>query len=486
MSISSTDEGLLTTEKVFRLNVKSGKCVAVGVINSHVIDIAMNAHPCCICQKREAHFLCFCSEARLCDVCIATHLLQNQLIQHRTTTLQSSDYIPSPSQPSASLASARDLIQKEIRHLDDFQADIQTQFQQNRTRLITEIDRTFEELSQETNVQINSIREELKLCLAQTEESSPEQALGLVRRAASGASHLLNLSFEFKHVELPGVIRKACNYIVGYAQGPAFTSHLYKFFGGANSVGMFNTLTEQFELKTVAIKFAHNACWCAAPSGEILVTGGSMTGRSRSTVLSYHPATGEVHTIAPMLIARRSHASICSTNYCYVFGGVLDEDRISLCECYILSKGVWSSLQQMKERRAYHGVCQYNDMLMICGGGETSSCESYSPETGEFRFLQFPDMGFTEATSALQFKGELLIFHGNFSGKVSRIDPETCLGNEEKQLCYGNSWSNCAPLLTKDFVYLLRSDSVFKYSLVTGESSYVSRLAKTAKRREFD
>ena len=448
----------------------------------------MNSHPCSVCQKRETHFLCFCSEARLCETCIATHILQNPLIQHRTTAIPAGDFFPAQSPPSPSLASAKELLQKEVTRLETFQTEVLGQFQRLRAHYVTEVDRTIGELSREIDTKATQLREELQMYLEQTSKAPlPEPASGLLRRAAAGVDKLLTLSLEFDQVDIEATLRKSCVCTVAYVQGPSLDSHLYKFFGGSGVAGLFDATTEQFEQHSVGVKFAHNACWCATPSGEILVTGGSLTGRSRSTVLSYNHSSGEVSELAPMLIARRSHASICSGDYCYVFGGVLDEDRISLCETLNLNKGVWSGLQQqMKERRAYHGVCQYADVIVICGGGETSSCEVFSPATGEFRLVVLPDMGLTEAASVLPIGNSLLIFHGNFSGHVSRLDPQSGVGTEERELCYGNSWSNCAPLQVKDTVYLLRSDSIFKYNSVTGESSYVIRLAKTAKRRDYD
>lgn len=450
--------------------------------------IMMNAHPCSVCQKRDAHFLCFCSEARLCETCIATHILQNPLIQHRTTAIQASDLLPTLNKPSNSLASARELVQKEVLRLETFQAEVLAKFQGLRTHYVSEVDRTIAGISLEIDTQIARLRKELTMFEGQsTEISLSEQTSSLLRRVAAGADALLTLSLEFNQVDIEAALRKSCVYTVDYVQGSAPSSHLYKFFGGSGVAGLFDAATEEFEQHSVAVKFAHNACWCTTPSGEILVTGGSLTGRSRNNVFAYNHSSGSVNELAPMLIARRSHASICYGDYCYVFGGVLDEDRISLCESLNLNKGMWSGLQhQMKERRAHHGVCQYADQLIICGGGETSSCEVFSPATGEFRLLVLPDMGLTEAASVLPVGSSLLIFHGNFSGHVSRLDPQSGAGTEIKELCYGNSWSNCAPLLVNDTIYLLRSDSIFKYNSTTGESTYVIRLAKTAKRREYD
>lgn len=446
----------------------------------------MNAQPCSVCQKREAQFLCFCSEAQLCDVCIATHILENPQIQHKTTALPTSDL--SPPRPSLSLSSSKELVYREARRLEAFQTEVTGQFQRLRTYYVTEVDNTLQALLREIDLQIAQLREDLRVCLESTEETlKPPVASELWRRATAGVEKLLTLSLDFKEVNIAATLRKSCAYTIGYVQGPSLASHIYKFFGGSTSVGLFNVVSEEFEQSTVPIKFAHNACWCATPNGQVLVTGGSITGRSRNTVLSYNPASGEINDLAPMRIARRSHASICSNDYCYVFGGILDEDRISLCESFHLGKGVWSGLeQQMKERRAYHGACECAGLLVVCGGGETSSCEVLSPMTGEFRLVELPNLGLMEAACALSVGDSVLIFHGNFSGLVSRFDPNTGVGKEEHQLCYGNSWSNCPPLLVRDTVYLLRSDSIFKFHTVTGRSSYVIRLTKTIKRREYD
>jgi len=448
----------------------------------------MSANSCSVCLKREAQFLCFCSEARLCDECIVTHLLQNPQIQHRPTALPASDLLPAQPRPSLSLASTKELLHKEGRRLEAFQTEVSAQFQRLQAHYVAEVGNTIEAISREIDLQIAQLREDLRVCLESTGETLlPPQTLELWRRATAGVEQLLALSLDCKEVDIAGVLRKSLTCSVGCVQGPSLASHLYKFFGGSGSVGLFNAATGVFQLSTVPVKFAHNACWCAAPSGQVLVTGGSITGRSRNSVLSYNPATGEINDLAPMLVARRSHASICSNDFCYVFGGILDEDRISLCESLHLGKGAWSGLEQrMKQRRAYHGACECAGLLVICGGGETSSCEVLSPRTGEFRLVELPDLGLMEAASALCVGDSILIFHGNFSGLVSRFEPKTGVGKEEQQLCYGNSWSNCPPLCLTDTVYLLRSDSIFKFNTATGQSSYVIRLAKAVKKREYD
>ena len=440
-----------------------------------------------MCQKREARFLCFCSEVGLCDSCIATHLLQNPLIQHKTTSLLAGDLLPSQPRPGLSLSSAKEIIQREAQRLEAFQAEATARLQHFRSLYITEVNSTFDKLSLETDSLIAQLREDLRKCVEDVEEKQTiPQASVVWSRAITGVESLLTLSLELQEADISAVIIKSCAYTISYTTGPSLSSHLYKFFGGSGSVGLFDAGTGEFEQSTVPVKFAHNACWCATPSGQVIVTGGSITGRSQNTVLSYNPATGKISELATMQIARRSHASICSSDYCYVFGGVLDEDRISLCERFHLGKCEWSVLEQMKERRAYHGACECADLLVICGGGETSSCEVFSQVTGEFSRVELPDLGLMEAASALSVGNNVLIFHGNFTGKVSNFDPKTGVGTEERQLCYGNSWSNCPPLQFRDTVYLLRSDSIFKYNTVTGQSAYVLRLTKTVKRKEYE
>ena len=286
---------------------------------------------------------------------------------------------------------------------------------------------------------------------------------------------------------MASLIRQSLVLSLQYSELKTEPPRLYKFFGGANCVTPFNISREICEKQsTVNQKFLHNSCWCLTPAGEVIITGGSLTGHSRNNALSYSPLTGAVQDLEPMNIARRSHASVCHQEHCYVFGGILEEEKISLCERYDSVTKLWSSLPQMKERRGYLGACVFRNLVVVCGGAENSSCEVFDPAEMQFRLISIPQIDLSDVASLITIDDSILVFHGNFNGEVSRLYPLTSQATKEAAFCYGNSWSSCAPVQSGDNVYVLRSDSVFRYSLSTRTSAYVLRIAKAVKRRDYE
>ena len=463
----------------------------------------MNDHLCSICQTVQPEFICFCSEVRLCGNCISRHLLAQPSLSHRPLPLASRELIQSfrmqiqdfkdvpMGEVRRSESGKRLIIEREMRRLVCFQSEALLQLQRIKVHYEAEIAKTVEEISLRVHEETLKLSEDLEKALSDLSDKnpSPSSATPILNRLESMNTEedLLLLSLEVKPVDLSACLRQAMAFTIGFVELKRDTPKLYKFFGGSNSVSVFDGEKETFEKMAVSSqKFLHNSCWCVMPSGEVVITGGSLTGRSRNSTMLFSSTTSEIQDLEPMTIARRSHASLYYQGGCYVFGGVLDEEKISLCERYDWESGTWSSLPQMKERRAYHGCCVYNNLLFVCGGGETSSCEVFDPSTKEFSLTPLPQNDFSDVASIMPIGESIYVFHGNFNGEVSRLCPQSGQVLVENKLCYGNSWSSCAPILVGDTVFMLRSDSIFKYNVTTGCSSYVLRLAKAVKRREYE
>ena len=381
----------------------------------------------------------------------------------------------------------RTIIEKELRRLQNFHTDSLIQLQRVKVHYEAEIAKTIDNLSESLSMEISKLTVSLQRCLSDLSDQTPSPCFpaDYLQRleAMSEDDELLSVAMEVTQVDLAAVLRQSVSFRMEFREQKQASTKLYKFFGGSNAIGYFDTENETYEKQiTSSQKFLHNSCWCTAPSGDLIITGGSLTGHSRNTVTSFSPVTGALQDLEPMSVARRSHASVCSDGFCYVFGGVLDEEKISLCERYDLKEGRWNALPRMKERRAYLGCCEYKGVIVICGGAETSSFEVFNPAEMTFQLYSVPHIDLADVASLVPVGDSILIFHGNFNGEVSRLHPIT----KENKLCYGNSWSSCAPLLHRGTVYFLRSDSVFKYDLNSGQSSYVLRMAKAVKRREYE
>lgn len=446
---------------------------------------------CDLCGKQPPTFLCFCVEAKVCRDCISSHLLASPATLHKPVPLDSLELIEmlrAESRPAvhseevkeepASCTPERLLLQKELERLEAFQAKTLLELQSLREVLERQVAAVIEELTESVKSQMQSLQAQLQQRLSAIESSTVSE--GCL------PDQLLTLSLAVREVDMAAVVKGCFGLVMerkAMAPKPESTI-LYKIFGGSNSVGVFEAATETHERTLNApLRFFHNCCSCECPTGEIYITGGSLTGRSRNDVMVFSPATSQGRELKPMQISRRSHASLFAGQILYVFGGLLDEERISLCERYLPETDTWQSLAQMQERRAYLAACEFKDKVYIGGGAERSSCEIYDPAQDSFVLVEAPHSAIQDNCCMMSLSDSILLFHGNFRGDVTRYIPATGKFIREKEMCVGNSWSSCPPVCVGTTIYMLRSDSIFKYQVENGVSEYVLRMAKVAKRR---
>lgn len=458
----------------------------------------MSESLCYLCHSQPPTFVCFCTEVQVCQSCISSHLLDNPAIGHKPVPLNFQDLIQAlrserkekepitdPLSRQRAREEKRSLLRKETERLSTFQTEVLLSLQTIRIRLERQVAATMEEIALCLTAQTEAISARLKQMTADEEESASPSARDF--NSSDLTEELLRLTFELKEVELAPIIKSNLKVLVELRDLAAErhqSSLLYKVFGGSNSVGVFDAKTEK-HVKTLSasIKFYHNSCSCESPDSRLYITGGSLTGRSRNEVYSYSPATNTAQELASMHIARRSHCSVFAGQYLYVFGGLLEEDRLSLCERYRPETDTWEDIAQMKERRAYLSCCEYKGNIYIGGGSERSSIERYDMHKDQFTLIPVQHIAVEDNCCMLALAESILIFHGSFRGEMTKYDPATERFTREAEMCVGNSWSSCAPVLVDRTVYMLRSDSVFKYALDSGESAYVLRMAKIVKKR---
>lgn len=458
----------------------------------------MSESLCYLCHNQPPTFVCFCTEVQVCKSCISSHLLDNPSIGHKPVPLNFQDLIQAlrserkekdttadPQSRQRAREEKRSLLRREIERLTSFQTEVLLSLQTIRMRLERQVAATMEEIALGLTTQTEAISARLKQMAADDEELASPSAQDF--NSSDFAEELLRLTFEVKEVELAPVIKSSLKVLAELRDLSAErhqSSLLYKVFGGSNSVGVFDAKTEK-HIKTLSasIKFYHNSCSCESDNSHLFITGGSLTGRSRNEVYSYSPANNTAQEVASMHIARRSHCSIFAGQYLYVFGGLLEEDRLSLCERYRPETDRWEDVAQMKERRAYLSCCEYKGNIYLGGGSDHSSIERYDLHKDQFTLIPVPHNAIEDNCCMLALPDTILLFHGSFRGEVTKYDPASERFTREAEMCVGNSWSSCPPVLVNRTVYMLRSDSVFKYALDSGESAYVLRMAKIVKKR---
>lgn len=457
---------------------------------------AINDSLCALCRVAQPAFICFCVETLLCTKCISQHILAWPGMDHKPIPISAANVLesqyatshpatgtPSPAQWKLHL---KHTLQSEQNRLQDFVSNALFQLQCARRGWQEQIARICDEHALAIGEKAEQLGKEIQQCLLDLEnvDLKPWMETPIYKRLEKlrRDEELLKLSFSIHHFDLIPLFKQAVSYVITYDSQSGSPTLLYKLFGDTNLVGVFDVRTETYSKQIVAsAKFLHNSCWTLVDDGDLLITGGSHTGKSHNDVLLLQPISGSVTMHEPMQRARRSHCAVWHSSLCFVFGGIMEQQSLSSCEAYSIRERRWRFLPQMKERRAYLGCSAHRQLIVIAGGGETSSLEIFDTERLEFQLVPAPHFDLLDNVSIMTLDDYVLIFHGNFQGRVSRYHPESGALEPLHYLCYGNSWSSTQPLVFKDCIYLLRSESVFRYDLASGVSAYLTRLARAFK-----
>lgn len=447
----------------------------------------MSQAKCQICHNQQPAFLCFCREVQVCQSCISSHLLDDPAVGHKPVLLNLQNLTQAlqaakedkedPANPQSSKRSQSEkcaLLRREMERLTSFQTDVLLSLQALRIRLERQVAIAIEEVC----LRLTSQAEAILVRLRQAENEENRDSRGGQNSNSSDFAEVLSLTFEAKEIDLAALIKNSVRAQAELMGRAAESRFLYKVFGGSNSIGVFDiTAEKQVNPLAASVQFFHNSCSCESPDRHLFITGGSLTGRSRNEVYRYSPAWNTVQQLAAMQMARRSHCSLFIGKWMYVFGGLLEEDRLSLGERYSPDTDCWERIAHMKERRAYLSCCEYRRYIYIAGGCDRPSIEKYDTDKDSFTLI--PMAGVQDSCSLLAQADLIWLFHGSFRGEVTAWDPATDRFSKKAEVCVGNSWSSCAPVAVDGTVYLLRADSVFKYDLASGASEYVVRMTRS-------
>jgi hypothetical protein len=381
----------------------------------------------------------------------------------------------------------RKSLESELERLQEFRRSALLQLQEVRAHWLEEINRATSEIEQIVKSKCEAISKELMQCISDLDDlaPSPDVSETIAALTHSAGESVLDLSIDLRPLDLSTLIKQFVSLSLDFTK-PAQEKYLYKFFGGLGTVSYFDPGTEKIiSTAKTPEKFLHNACWIAAPTGEIYITGGSLMGRSKDCALIFTTKEETIAALPSMKTPRRSHTSVYLCAKLWVFGGICDEQQLSLCESIAVNAEHWLALPPMKSARAYLGSTVYREKVYLAGGSDISGVEVYDPASNLFTFL--PLAGLTEACSLIALEDSITILHGNTQGEALSFTPSDQECRRIAPVCHGFSWSNCPPLLYKDALYTLRSDSIFKLDMTTFKSNYVLWITKSGKkRRELD
>jgi N-acetylneuraminic acid mutarotase len=125
-----------------------------------------------------------------------------------------------------------------------------------------------------------------------------------------------------------------------------------------------------FELEEYSPRTHQAACTLA--DGSLILTGGSIGGRSVQDSYRFDPATGRISSIAPMSCPRAGHATVALDSGIVLVLGGISERFLDSVEAFDPQADSWNSLPSMASARANFSVCiAYNAILLIGGENET-------------------------------------------------------------------------------------------------------------------
>lgn len=378
-----------------------------------------------------------------------------------------------PYAQSSAKSPLADPISRELLRLEEFQTHALEQLKQVKELWLAEVTRAIAEIEGLIREKCSALAEDIIKGTGDVEELAPSP--GLER---------LDLNIDLKPLDINSLLKQFVNLTLEYAQPPAINSYLYKFFGSQNSIARFDVRCEDVsDTFHSTERFLHNAAWLVTATGDVYITGGSLMGKSKEDALVFRPDSNTTSSLKGMQSPRRSHAMVQWTSRIYVFGGVCEEKKLAHSEYYEEGTEVWSRCSDLICPRAYHGAAVHRNYVYIAGGAEAAGLERLLPSSGAMELLSL-DTPLVESCSILSLDDSLLLLHGNYQGQVLQIHPETGSVLRISHMCHGNSWSNCSPIRHNDYVYMVRSDSVFRLDVATLQSAYVTRLGRAAKRRQ--
>lgn len=419
----------------------------------------MDRSICAECGRRPSLFICFCAQTELCSGCLSVHITRKPGVFHQTVPLDSGALV------------------QEMKAQEGQKQDLERRKEELRAEL-ERVEGLQEKALEELELVKRQWVEEIEKATAQIAALVRERCEEVTSQLQASLSHLdLDPAPSLDSLELPSL--DLSSLLASLQPQGQSQCTLYKFFGGQNWVGLFDTHGERMaEIRHTEERFLHNACWAVDDHGDVYVTGGSLMGSSRKDVFSYNPASNQLSRQASLCTARRSHTSLVLSSTLYVFGGLENESKLQAAESLLLgSSSRWEALPRLTYARAYLGCASYKGAVFLAGGCAEAAMEVYLPKTNTYICFML-NVELSQACSLLALDHSILIFHGNSQIQVLEYHPETGSAELLGETGHGSVWSGCSPVLSEGKVYMLRLDSVVAYGLDSRKSSFVGRFGR--------
>ena len=179
------------------------------------------------------------------------------------------------------------------------------------------------------------------------------------------------------------------------------------------------------------------------------------------------PNTGLTERLANGLnTSRFAHGSVYYGSTLYAFGGLQDQELLSVCEEIPLHTTTRRSLPQMQVQRAWFNPCLYTDLVYLCSHGIT---EIYSPISNLLKPCELQCVGQEPYAVAVLNKGQLVVFTSEYRHSWV-LGAKGGFKQSARAVC-SRLWSRCSPTIIGDSLYLVSFDktkTAVQLSLSTG------------------
>lgn len=163
----------------------------------------------------------------------------------------------------------------------------------------------------------------------------------------------------------------------------------------------FNCSTAAWSKKIVlntTIRVDHRSSALVLPNTHIFICGGLGGNEWLQDAYEIDALSGVASQLKCMLGRRGRHGLVQYYNWIYVFGGWNGAPMRS-CERYSLLRETWEPVQDLISARDSLTPAVYRHSAYLCGGSNTTDCESYDFACGKFSPLGFnlPETGYIRA-----------------------------------------------------------------------------------------
>lgn len=443
--------------------------------------------------------MCYCKEVPFCQNCIGTHLAEEVDVPHQTVVMKSTEMMEIMKAGKSQLNQARaqiiqeqqeglrrktfalTRISQEIDLLNDFESHSIDLIEAKTSNLVAILLQSRKLLTQQVRENCLKLKNQLEEIRIGLNQSAGAESLEILRHYPALETldkPLFRLNAEYREVDMEKIVRDGFRFEVDWVS-VGRENDLMRVLDCEAGVVLSIDCTGLRTVRRDAIRDYHPAYQptiCILPRGEFLLTGGGVKNQGSliGALETVNVITESLEvTLLPVMHSQRmGHSSICVNGTAYVMGGWPNN---YLCERFAFSSQTWQQISNLKQGRAYSGICEFEGKIYIAGGHEVDSIEMYIPSQDLFMPLgiRLPAAGRCGLVSVLD---GIIAIHGD---NISKFHPLKSMSVRERGVTWRtDTWPQHPILPSKDGVVVFISGRIWRYRLEDKDLEAVSDTLK--------